>query len=95
MEKVMTLSDLQSKRVLQLLSEEADDFGAQRIHPDMRLAVDLGMRGFVRIAFAFRLEQELGIHLDDSHYDAITNHTATVADVLAAVRCLTTHKETA
>jgi acyl carrier protein len=91
----MDHEQLRDQRVLQLLSEEADDHGADRIHPAMSLALDLGLAASQRIALAFSVEQEFGIQLDSEHYDSITNHRATVSDVLAAVRCLTSTKETA
>lgn len=82
----MTELQQHAMRVRQLLSEEADDYGADRIEATTRLRDDLNLSGVQRLALAFRLEAEFGMGvMDEAGFEAITCNDATAGDVLTAV----------
>ena len=89
----MTPTEQTRQRVLQAISEEADDFGAEHLTPATELRADLYMSSSSRIALACALEKEFG-PLDDAAWAAITHLYATCATVCDAV-IRNTSKETA
>ena len=72
-------------RLRQILSEEADDFGADAITVDSTLRGDLGMSGMQIVSMGFRVEPEFSIHLTDADTRQLDAPRATAGDVLAVV----------
>ena len=81
----MTEGQLLRQRVLQAISEAANDCGADRIAVDHHLRDDLGIDHCGRLILVCNVEDDTGVEFSDAEVEQLTRRDVTVQDVLHAV----------